>query len=87
MLFSIFSIHLKKNLLMYFVWIKLHILSIVTHNIFILLIFSIQDNMYYEIAYVLREVMLCCRKCHMVGHALVECMSSGWHILQYVVFY
>ena len=22
----------------------------------------------------------------MGGHVLVECMSSGWHILQYVVF-
>ena len=38
------------------------------------------------IAYVLREVMLCCRKCLMGGHVLVECISSGWHILQYVVF-
>ena len=35
------------------------------------------------IAYVLREVMLCCRKCLMGGQ---ECMSSGWHILQYVIF-
>ena len=26
------------------------------------------------IAYVLREVMLCCRKCFMRGHVLVECM-------------
>ena len=34
-----------------------------------------QDDMLLR-AYVLREVML-----------LVECMSSGWHILQYVVFY
>ena len=39
------------------------------------------------IAYVLREVMLHCRKCLMGGHVLVECMCSGWHILQYVVFY
>ena len=39
------------------------------------------------IAYVLKEVMLYCRKFIMGGHALVECMSSGWHILQYVVFY
>ena len=31
--------------------------------------------------------MLCCMKCLMGGHVLVECMSSGWHILQYVVFY
>ena len=23
----------------------------------------------------------------MGGHVLVECMSLGWHILQYVVFY
>ena len=38
------------------------------------------------IAYVLREVMLCCRKCLMGGHVLVECMSSGYHIL-HVVFY
>ena len=42
---------------------------------------------YDSSAYVLREVMLCCRKCLMVGHVLEECMSSGWHILQYVVFY
>ena len=27
---------------------------------------------------------VCCRKCLMGGHVLVECMSSGWHILQYV---
>ena len=39
------------------------------------------------IACVLREVMLCCRKCFMGSHVLVECISSGWHILQYVVFY
>ena len=39
------------------------------------------------IAYVLREVMLCCRNCLLGGHVLVECMSSGWLILQYVVFY
>ena len=39
------------------------------------------------IPYVLREVMLCCRKCLMGGHVLVECMTSGWRILQYVVFY
>ena len=29
------------------------------------------------IAYVLREAMLCCRKCLMGGHVLVECMSSA----------
>ena len=23
----------------------------------------------------------------MIGHVLVECMSSGWHILQYIVFF
>ena len=23
----------------------------------------------------------------MGGHVLVECMSSGWHILKYVMFY
>ena len=23
----------------------------------------------------------------MGGHVLVECISSGWHIFQYVVFY
>ena len=39
------------------------------------------------IAYVLREVMLCCKNCLSGGHVLVECMSSGWHILQCVVFY
>ena len=39
------------------------------------------------IAYVLKDVMLCYRKCLMGGHALVKCMSSGWHILQYIVFY
>ena len=39
------------------------------------------------IAYVLREIRLCCKKCLMGGYVLVECMSSGWHILQYVVFY
>ena len=39
------------------------------------------------IAYVLREVMLCYRKCLIGCHVLVESMSSGWHILQYVVFY
>ena len=39
------------------------------------------------IACVLRMVMLCCRKCLMRCHVLVECMSSEWHILQYVVFY
>ena len=37
-------------------------------------------------AYVLREVTLCCRKCFMGGHALVECMSSVWYILQYVFY-
>ena len=39
------------------------------------------------IAYVLREVMLCSRKSLMGCHVLVECMSSAWHILQYIVFY
>ena len=39
------------------------------------------------IAYELREVMLCYRKCLIGGHVLVECMSSGWHFLQHVVFY
>ena len=39
------------------------------------------------IAYVLKEVMLCCRKYLMGGLVLVECMFSGWHTLQYVVFY
>ena len=39
------------------------------------------------IAFVLREVMLCCRKSLMEYQVLVECMSSGWHILQFVVFY
>ena len=38
-------------------------------------------------AYVLREVKLCRRKCHMGGHVLVECISSGWYILQDDVFY
>ena len=31
--------------------------------------------------YVLREVMLCCSKCLVGGHVLVESMSAGWHIL------
>ena len=31
--------------------------------------------------YELREVMLCCSKCLMGGHVMVESMSSGWHIL------
>ena len=39
------------------------------------------------IAFVLVEVMLCCRKSLMGYQVLVECMSSGWHISQYVVFY
>ena len=39
------------------------------------------------VAYVLREVMLCCRICLMGGHVLVEHIFSGWHILKYVVFY
>ena len=39
------------------------------------------------ITYVLREVMLCCKKCLMGGRVLVECTSSGWYILHYVVFY
>ena len=37
-------------------------------------------------AYVLREVMLYRRKCLIGGHVLVECMSSGWHILQFLHF-
>ena len=39
------------------------------------------------IAFVFREVSFCCRKCLMGCHVLVECMSSGLHILQYFVFY
>ena len=39
------------------------------------------------IAYELRDIMLCCRKCLIGGHVLVKCMSSGWHILQHFVFY
>ena len=38
------------------------------------------------IEYVLRVIMLCCRKCFMEARVLMECMTSGWHILQYVVF-
>ena len=37
------------------------------------------------IAYVLREVMFCCRKCLMGGHVLVECMSSGLYLTIYCV--
>ena len=38
-------------------------------------------------AYIWREVMLGRRKYLMGSIVLVECMSSGWHIFQYVVFY
>ena len=49
----------------------------------------LRKNMSYctMIAYVLRVVMLCCRKYLTGGHVLVESMSLGWHILQYVVFH
>ena len=33
-----------------------------------------------------KEIMLYCRKYLMEAHELMECMSSGWHILQNVVF-
>ena len=45
-----------------------------------------QDDMSYG-SICLMEVMLCRRKCLVGGHVLVECMFSGWDILQYVVFY
>ena len=45
-----------------------------------------QNYLKKEHVFVLKEVMLCCRKCLMGCHVLVECMSSGWHILQYAVF-
>ena len=38
-------------------------------------------------AIVLSEVMCDSRICVMGGHALMECMSSVWYILQYVVLY
>ena len=41
---------------------------------------------YIMIAYVYKVVMLCCRKSLMGGNVLVECMSSGWHILQMLCF-
>ena len=52
--------------------------------------YAFQDDMPFRMTCydnVLREVLLCCRKCLMGGHVLMECMFSGWHILQYVVFY
>ena len=38
-------------------------------------------------AYVLREAMLCRRRFILEYFVLVERISSGWHISQYVVFY
>ena len=43
---------------------------------------TFQNNMTYG-----REVVLCRRSCLMGGHAMCQCMSSGWHILQEDVSY
>ena len=43
--------------------------------------------MYYDSICLEGVHALCYRKCLIGCHVLVECMSSAWHILKYVVFY
>ena len=44
------------------------------------------DNMFYG-CICLKGDKLCRKKYHMGGHVFVECISSGWHILQDDKFY